>query len=197
MYKKRIFIFSSNKGKIKEIKKFFPKKNFKFYTIKDFKKLKFPKEDGGSFRNNAVIKSKFGFNLSKIPCIADDSGICVDAMSGAPGVNSNRFQKRLGGYGKAINKIIKSTEKMNKNGATFKTVISFTYKKNKTITFSGNKKGVIVKKPIGKNGFGYDSIFKPNGHLKTYAQMSKIEKNSISHRAIAINKFVNFSNKIN
>ena len=197
MYKKQIFIFSSNQGKVKEIVKFFPKKNFKFYTIKDFKKFKSPKEDGKSFKNNAVIKSKFGYNLSKIPCIADDSGICVDAMSGAPGINSNRFQKQLGGYKKAINKIIKAAKKIGKNGATFKTIISFTYKKNKTITFSGSKKGVIVKKPVGKNGFGYDSIFKPNGHLKTYAQMSKIEKNRISHRGVAINKLVNFTNKVN
>ena len=176
MYKKQLFIFSSNEGKVKEIAKFFPKKNFKLYTIKDFKKFKSPKEDRKSFKSNAVIKSKFGYNLSKIPCIADDSGICVDAMSGTPGINSNRFQKQLGGYKKAIKKIIKATEKMGDNGAAFKTVISFNYKKNKTITFTGNKRGVIVKKPIGKNGFGYDPIFKPNGHLKTYAQMSKIEK---------------------
>ena len=198
MKREKIFnliIGTNNPGKLREIKDLLPN-NLKIYTPKKLK-LKSPKENGKTFKENAIIKSKFGYNLSKIPCIADDSGICIDAMSGSPGINSNRFQKQLGGYKKAIKKIIKTIKKKGEKGATFKTVISFTYKKNKTITFSGIKKGVIVKKPVGKNGFGYDSIFKPNGQLKTYAQMSKIEKNRISHRGVAINKLVNFTNKIN
>jgi len=119
LYKKQLFIFSSNRGKIKEIIKFFPKKDFKFYTIKDFKKLKSPREEGKSFKNNAVIKSKFGFSLSKIPCVADDSGICVDALLGAPGINSNRFQNQLGGYKKAIKKLIEATKYLGEFGAIF------------------------------------------------------------------------------
>jgi len=197
LFKKKLLIFSSNKGKIKEIIKFFPKKDFNFYTLKNFKNIMLPEEKGRSFKDNAMIKSKFGFNLSNIPCIADDSGICVDALMGGPGVNSNRFQKKHGSYEKAFKKIIESTKKIGGNTAIFKTVISFTYKKNKTITFIGCKKGIIVKKPIGKNGFGYDSIFRPRGHFKTYAQMTKKEKNKISHRGIAINKFINFLKKIN
>ena len=88
------------------------------------------------------------------------------------------------------------TKKLQDNKAYFKSVISFTYKKNKTITFEGIRNGIIVSKPRGRRGFGYDPIFQPKGVKKTYAQMSKNEKNLISHRSIAMNKFFIFLNQL-
>jgi len=187
--KQKIFIFTSNKKKLREIKKILFKKKYIFCTIKDFKKIILPKESGKTFKENAMIKSKFGYKISKIPCVADDSGICISALGDKPGIRSDRYQKRMNGYKKTFEKIAKEVIKSNKNSAYFKTVISFTYKKNKTITFEGIKRGTIVKKPVGKNGFGYDPIFKPLKCSKTYAQMSNKEKNSISHRGRALKKF--------
>ena len=155
-----------------------------------------PKENGKTFKKNAMIKSQFGYKISKIPCIADDSGICISALNGAPGVNSNRYKKKFGGNKKVHEKIIKIIKKSKDNKANFKTVISYTYAKNKTVIFEGSKNGTIVK-PLGKKGFDYDPIFKPKNSLKTYAQMSKRDKNKISHRAIAMKKLMIFINKSN
>ena len=190
---KKILVFSSNKNKIKEIKKIFIGKKIKFLSID---KSVMPAETGKTFNQNAKLKSKRGFDLYKIPCISDDSGICVSALKGGPGVFSKRFEKKFKSQNHANQEIIKLTKKLQDNKAYFKSVISFTYKKNKTITFEGIRNGIIVSKPRGKRGFGYDPIFQPNGVKKTYAEMSKNEKNSISHRSIAMNKFFIFLNQL-
>ena len=190
---KKILVFSSNKNKIKEIKKIFIGKKIKFLSID---KSVMPEETGKTFNQNAKLKSKRGFDLYKIPCISDDSGICVSALKGGPGVFSQRFEKKFKSQNHANKEIIKLTKKLQDNKAYFKSVISFTYKKNKTITFEGIRNGIIVSKPRGKRGFGYDPIFQPNGVKKTYAEMSKNEKNSISHRSIAMNKFFIFLNQL-
>ena len=111
LVKKKIFIFSSNKNKISEIKKNFSNQKYKFYTFKKFENLIIPKENGKTFKKNAMIKSKFGYNISKIPCIADDSGICVSALNGAPGVNSNRYKKKFGSNKEVHKKIFKDSKK--------------------------------------------------------------------------------------
>ncbi len=190
---KKILVFSSNKNKIKEIKKIFTGKKIKFLSID---KSIMPAETGKTFKQNAKLKSKRGFNLYKIPCISDDSGICVSALNNGPGVFSKRFEKKFKSQDRANQEIIKLTKKLKNNKAYFKSVISFTYKKNKTITFEGIKKGIIVSKPRGNRGFGYDPIFQPNGIKKTYAEMSKKEKNLNSHRSIAINKFIIYLNQL-
>ena len=190
-----LLIFTNNKFKLDEFKKIFPIKNYKVYTLCDFKKIIKPKEIGKTFRENAIIKSKFGFRILKLPCIAEDSGICIDALGGGPGIKSNRYQKIHGGFKKTNNKIIKIVKRKNMSGATFISVIALTYK-NKTLTFTGKKRGRIVKKPIGDSGFHYDPIFQPLKNNKTYGQMKKNEKNIISHRNIAIKKLTKFLSKI-
>ena len=192
----KILIYSSNQKKISELKKIILIKKLKFVTLKNINLKSLPKEYGKTFKENAIIKSKFGFNKYKLPCVADDSGICISALQNRPGVYSNRFLNKYKTIKKAHYEILKKINKTGNNNAYFKTVISLTYKKNKTITFEGIKRGVIVQKMLGKNGFGYDPIFKPNNSKKTFAQMTKKEKNSISHRSIAINKLLKFLNKI-
>jgi len=192
----KILIYSSNQKKISELKKIILIKKLKFVTLKNINLKSLPKEYGKTFKENAIIKSKFGFNKYKLPCVADDSGICISALQNRPGVYSNRFLNKYKTIKKAHYEILKKINKTGNNNAYFKTVISLTYKKNKTITFEGIKRGIIVQKMLGKNGFGYDPIFKPNNSKKTFAQMTKKEKNSISHRSIAINKLLKFLNKI-
>ena len=189
-------IFTSNKSKILEIKKFLPKKQISIITLQNDRKSYKIKEDGKTFKENAIIKSMYGFKIFQLPCIAEDSGICIDSMDGKPGVKSNRYQKKLGGYNNANRKIIETTRKKINFSASFNSVISFTYKKDKTITFFGSVRGTIKNKMVGQKGFGYDPIFIPNNSSKTFGQMSKYEKNKFSHRGIAIRKFIKYLEKI-
>lgn len=197
MNKNKLLIFSKNKYKIWEIKKILPNKNLKVLTLNDFKKIRSPKENGSTFQKNAMIKSKFGYKNFNMPCIADDSGICIEALNNGPGINSNRYQKKLGGYKKTFKKILQNVKEKKSSKAFFVSVISYTYAKNKTKTFTGIKKGRISKKPLGMRGFHYDPIFIPRNHLLTYGQMSKKKKNEISHRSIAIKKLILFLKKTN
>tara|TARA_Y100000590_G_scaffold463546_2_gene630575 strand:- start:378 stop:968 length:591 start_codon:yes stop_codon:yes gene_type:complete len=190
--KKELIIFTTNTNKIKEIKKLLNKK-ITIKKVNNLNKLKFPKETGKTFSSNAKIKSLFGYNKFNIPCFAEDSGICIDALNGKPGVNSKRFIKEIGGIKNTYKYILKKVNKKKQLKAIFFTVIAFTYKKNKTVFFEGKKRGIIVS-PLGKKGFAYDSIFKPLSSKKTYGQMTIKEKNLSSHRSIAIKKFLKYIN---
>jgi len=127
-----------------------------------------------------------------LPCFADDSGICIDALDNSPGIKSNRFQKKNGGYKKTFEIIINKTKSKKKFGAYFQTSIALTINHKKTIYFNGIVKGTISSTPLGSFGFDYDPIFIPNGTNKTFAQMSSEEKNTISHRYIATKKLKEF-----
>jgi len=190
----KLFFFSTNIHKIKEVKKILKKRNYTLLTLNDFPKIIEPKENGNTFQENASIKSNFGFEEFGLPCFADDSGICIDALNNLPGVYSKRFKKENGGIKKTFKKIAKQTAKNNNFKAFFQTTISFT-SENNTTYFNGIVKGTIAKKPLGTFGFDYDPIFIPLRQKKTYAQMLLREKNLVSHRAIALKKFIKFLQK--
>ena len=190
----KLFFFSTNVHKIKEVKKILKKRNYTLLTLNDFPKIIEPKENGNTFQENASIKSNFGFKKFGLPCFADDSGICISALNNLPGVYSKRFKKENGGIKKTFKKITEETIKNNNFKAFFQTTISFTYENN-TIYFNGIVKGTIAKKPLGTFGFDYDPIFIPLGQKKAYAQMLLREKNLISHRAVALKKFIKFLQK--
>ena len=189
---KGIVFISNNYNKFKEIEKLFRKSSLKLMFLKDFKIYKEPKETGVTFIENAKIKSEFGFKKLKHSCFADDSGICIEALNGKPGVFSKRFLQSFKNNEECFNYIIKKTNKTNKYKAYFKTSICYTIKENYNIAFEGYVSGKIANKISGKEGFGYDPIFIPDGYKKTFADMRLIEKNKISHRSVAINKFINF-----
>ena len=191
-----LFLFTSNRYKLNEFKKIIPKNKFRLFYLNNFKKIKSPPETGKTFKKNAKIKSIYGYKISKMPSIGEDSGICIDALNGRPGTKSKRFLQLNGGHEKTNKKIIKMIEKRKKTGATFHTVIALSFK-NKTLYFCGKKRGKIVNKPLGNNGFHYDPIFKPIKSKKTYCQMKKSEKNRISHRYLALKKLIGFLNKTN
>ena len=151
-----------------------------------------PAETGKTFNQNAKLKSKRGFDLYKIPCISDDSGICVSALNNEPGVNSKRFLEKFKSKKQAFKYIINKTNASKNTVSIFKTSICLTTKLGQYIIFEGSVSGNISSFPKGKNGFGYDPIFIPKNFKKTFAEMKNKEKNLISHRGIAINKLINF-----
>tara|TARA_Y100000590_G_scaffold59203_2_gene62793 strand:+ start:1614 stop:2195 length:582 start_codon:yes stop_codon:yes gene_type:complete len=189
---KSLLFFSHNQKKIAEVKQIFNNSFLKINSLKELKKIKEPKENGKTFAENAKIKSLFGFKIFNIPCFADDSGICVNALRNKPGIYSKRFLRSFKTKNEAFKYIISATIKKNDNRAFFNTTICMSLNINQHIFFVGKISGTISDKPKGSNGFGYDPIFIPSGFSKTFAEMSNQKKNLLSHRMIAIKKMESF-----
>ncbi len=189
---KNILFFSHNPKKIIEVKQIFKNSKAKVYDLNSFEKIKEPKETGHTFASNARIKSKYGQELFNMPCFADDSGFCVEALKNNPGVKSKRFLKKFSNNKKAFEYIISNVIKKKNNKAFFITAISLTLKENHHIIFLGKINGTVSLEPKGTNGFGYDPIFIPENSSKTFSEMSLEEKNIISHRKIAVTKLKSF-----
>ena len=189
---KDILFFSHNQNKIIEVKQIFKERKIKFYDLNSFEKIKEPKETGDTFSSNAKIKSSYGQKLFNMPCFADDSGFCVEALKNNPGVKSKRFLEKFSNNKKAFEYIISNVIRKKNNKAFFVTAISLTLKENHHIIFLGRINGTVSLEPKGIKGFGYDPIFIPENHTKTFAEMNLEEKNTISHRKIAITKLKSF-----
>ena len=187
-----ILFFSHNQKKITEVKQIFKDNRIKVFDLNSFKKIKKPRETGDTFAANAKIKSKYCQKLFNVPCFADDSGFCVEALKNNPGVKSKRFLEKFSNSKKAFDYIISNVVKKKNNKAFFITAISLTLKENHHIIFIGKISGTVSLEPKGTNGFGYDPIFIPENHTRTFAEMSLKEKNIISHRKIAITKLRSF-----
>ena len=189
---KNLLFFSNNNNKILEIEKIFNHKNIILHNLSAFKKINEPNENGLTFAENAKIKSSFGLKNFNIPCFADDSGICIEALKNKPGIKSKRFLDKFNTSKLAFKYIIANVIKAKNNKAYFKTAICLSIKKDHHIVFEGRINGRISIKPKGLNGFGYDPVFVPDGYEKTFAEMSSREKNKISHRKIALTKMGSF-----
>ena len=189
---KDILFFSHNQKKITEVKQILKDSKIKIYDLNSFEKTKEPKETGNTFASNAKIKSKYGQELFNMPCFADDSGFCVEALKNKPGVKSKRFLEKFSNNKEAFEYIISNVVQKKNNKAFFITAICLTLKKNYHIVFLGRINGTVSLQPKGINGFGYDPIFIPENYNKTFAEMSLQEKNIISHRKIAITKLKSF-----
>jgi XTP/dITP diphosphohydrolase len=194
----KILIGTHNKGKIKEITYLL---NKKIKKINPFQlNIKSPRETGKSFKSNSELKARYFFKKSKIFTISDDSGLCVDCLKGKPGIYSARWAKKCGSFEKAMKKIIVSVrnknikKKIKNTKAKFICSLTVAFSIEKKITVTGVIRGNISEKILGKNGFGYDSIFIPTGSKKTFGQMNKRKKILKDHRFIAFKKL---KNKIN
>jgi len=189
---KEILIGTHNKGKIKEISYLLNKK-IKKITPHQLG-IKSPRETGKSFKSNSELKAKYFFKKSKIFTISDDSGLCVDCLEDRPGIYSARWAKKNGSFKQAMKKIIALVKNKNKNKnkkntkAKFICSLTFYFGAKKKITTIGVIRGNISEKILGINGFGYDSIFIPNGNKKTFGQMSKEKKILMDHRFLAFKK---------
>lgn len=185
---KKIIFFSNNEYKIKEMEDILKLDSIQILTLKNMPKINSPSEIGKTFRENAFIKSNFGFKKFGLPCFADDSGICISALNNGPGIKSKRYIGKYKNHTETFDKIIQKIKYKKDDLAFFQTSISFSYKKNSEKYFDGIVHGRISKKPIGGGGFDYDPIFIPDGLNMTYAEMPKEVKNSISHRKKALEK---------
>ena len=192
----KLLIGTNNKGKYKEIKDLLPK-YIKTYSTSEFK-LKSPKEDGMTFIENSIIKSKYFSKKTRLICLADDSGLEIDILDKNPGIYSARWGGKNADFKKAINRVYKELSKKDKNWkdkkikARFICALSICYLDKKIVSVMGKVEGYISSKPKGKNGFGYDPIFIPTNRRKTFGEMSSIEKYKIDHRFAAFKKIKKF-----
>lgn len=154
-------------------------------------------EDGNSFIENSLIKARAVYNHTKLPSLADDSGICINALNGEPGIYSARYGGENLGYKEKMQMILDKLKNKNDRTAYFITSAVCVLDDNYYIALEGRVDGVIVESPKGFDGFGYDPIFKPNGYNITYAEMTLEQKNSMSHRSIAMNKMKEILYNIN
>ena len=145
-------------------------------------------------KQNAKIKSDFIFKNFRVNCFADDTGLQIDSLNGMPGVYSARFAGENCDSQDNIEKVWKLLRGFKNTNARFKSVFSLNMI-GKTFFFEGKIDGKIIFKKKGQNGFGYDSIFIPNGYSKTFAELNLVEKNKISHRSVALKKLIFFLDK--
>jgi len=192
----KLLVGTNNSEKLREIKDLLPK-SLEIYSSSDLK-IKSPIENGHSFIENSIIKAKFFFEKSKMICLADDSGLEIDNLDGAPGIYSSRWAGKNNDFTKAIKKIFKELSKKDKDWkkkkikARFICALTICWPNNKLINSVGEIKGHISSKPKGKNGFGYDSIFFPLSKKITFGEMKSFEKYKIDHRFKAFKKIKKF-----
>lgn len=183
---KKILIGTHNIGKFREIS-FLLNKKIKKISPNSLK-IKSPKETGNTFLANAKLKAKYFSKYVNFPVISDDSGLCIKALNGNPGIYSARLAKRHGSFFKAMETILEKMKNKKNRSAVFICSLSYISEKKKSYSVVGKIKGTISKKIIGKRGFGYDPIFIPDKYLVTFGQMPKLKKILIDHRYIAFQK---------
>ena len=193
---KKILIGTNNKGKLKEIRDLLPK-NIKVFSTSKFK-LNSPAENGKTFAQNSIIKSKYFSKKTKLVCLADDSGLEIDLLNKRPGIFSARWGGKNSDFNKAIKKVYRELNKKDKNWknkkvkARFVCALSICFLEKKIACVSGKIEGYIAKKPKGKKGFGYDPIFIPKGKTFTFGEISPSKKYRMDHRFKAFRKIKKF-----
>ena len=192
----KILIGTNNKGKLREIKDLLPK-SISIYSTTDFN-LKSPIENGNSFKENSLIKSKYFSKKTGLFCIADDSGLEVDCLNKKPGIFSARWAGTKGDFKKAIKRVFRELNKKDKNWkkkkikARFVCALSICHLDKIIASVIGKIEGSISTEAKGKNGFGYDPIFIPDTKKKTFGEMKLSSKYKIDHRSIAFKKIKKF-----
>jgi XTP/dITP diphosphohydrolase len=192
----KLLIGSNNKGKLKEIKTLLPKR-IKIYSTSDFD-IKSPVENGKTFEDNSIIKSKYFSKKTNLPCLADDSGLEIDILDKAPGIYSARWSGKNSDFNRAIKKVYKELDKKDKNWkkkkikARFVCSLSISYLEKVIACVRGKIEGTISTEPKGNNGFGYDPIFIPKEKNLTFGEMSSKIKYKMDHRFNAFKKIKKF-----
>ena len=186
----KIILASNNSKKIKELSALFLPLGHEIIPQGD---LQIPEADEpfNTFLENALHKARHAAKISGLPAIADDSGLCVDALNGRPGVYSARYapNRDFKQGMKMLLDEIKDTGSDNRK-AHFSCCLALACPNQKTQIFEGRVDGTIAEKPRGNNGFGYDAIFIPEGYEKTFGELGDDVKNNISHRRLALEKFI-------
>lgn len=184
---------SSNQNKIAEIQALVPK-SIQILSLKDIGCTEDIPETADTIEGNAILKAnyvtqKYGFN-----CFADDSGLEIDYLKGAPGVYSARFAGEQKNDKDNIEKVLNELKEIENRKAQFKIVIALNWNKEQNL-FTGIIQGTITESEKGTQGFGYDPIFQPNNYTITFAEMNQSEKSAISHRGLAVKQLLHFLEK--
>jgi len=189
----KLIFATHNQHKLDEIKLLLPK-SIELVSLADINFTDDIAETADTLKGNAILKARHIHEKFGVNCFADDSGLEVETLNGAPGVYSARYAGLQKSDANNNQKLLAELKDKSNRKACFKTVIAL-ISAGKEYTFDGIIKGVILTEMHGTKGFGYDPLFKPNGYNKTFAQMSTDEKSKISHRGLAVNKLVDFLSK--
>jgi XTP/dITP diphosphohydrolase len=187
-------IASNNSHKIQELKELLGDS----YDLKSMTEIgchEEIEETGHTLEENAQIKAKYIFEKYGIPTLSDDSGLEIISLDMRPGVYSARYAGEHGNHQANMDKVLGELEDKTDKSAQFRTVLCLILSENKILTFEGKVEGHIISQKRGTGGFGYDPIFVPTGYDHTFAELSAEIKNTISHRASAIQKLRLFINK--
>lgn len=187
---KTICLATNNSHKAEELQQMLGEL-FEIKTLKDIGCTEDIAETADTFSGNSLIKAEYVYNNYGIDCIADDSGLEVEALNGEPGVFSARYAGEHGNHDKNMDKLLAKLRGVENRAARFRTVVTMILA-GEAFTFEGAVEGKIIDRKIGDGGFGYDPIFMPDGYDRTFAQMSMEEKNPISHRGRAVEKLKGF-----
>jgi XTP/dITP diphosphohydrolase len=190
----KLIFASRNENKFLEIEKIIPK-NIQLGNLNELNFYDEITENEETIEGNATFKAEFIHSKFGVNVFADDTGLEVEVLNGKPGVHSARFAGIERNSNKNINKLLELLKNKKNRKARFKTIIVLIFKQQ-IYQFEGIVNGEILYKRKGKNGFGYDSIFKPKGFDKSFAELSIEIKNKISHRAIAMSKLIDFIKEI-
>lgn len=188
---REICFATNNKHKLEEVRSILGP-DFRVLSLHDLAFNEELPETTNTFEGNSLQKAEYLFNRFKIPCFADDSGLEVESLNGEPGVFSARYAGSHKNDDDNIELLLKNLKgKVNRN-AQFRTVITFIDQLGSHRVFEGVISGKIIDEKRGSAGFGYDPVFVPQGHERTFAQMDPLEKNVISHRSRAVRKLAKF-----
>jgi len=185
----KIVFATGNPNKLKEVSSVI--REFEIIGLRDVKITEEIPETGDTLKKNALQKAKYVYDKTGLDCFSDDTGLEIEALNNRPGVYSAMYAGPDCNAENNMQKVLEELGEAPNRAAQFKTVIALILQ-GKEYFFEGVVKGGILKEKKGKDGFGYDPIFKPFGYKESFAEMSIAQKNEISHRGLAVKKLVKF-----
>lgn len=189
----KIIFATGNENKVKEIRALLPE-GIEIVSLKEMGYLEDIEETGKTLQENSLLKAQTIYDKYQLPVLAEDTGLEVDALDKAPGVYSARYAGEDCNAENNMSLLLKNLNSAEKRTAQFRTVATF-IDNNTSYIYEGVVRGEILTEKRGEKGFGYDALFMPAGFKKSFAEMSMTEKGQISHRAIAMKKFIKHFNK--
>ncbi|MBD0776602.1 non-canonical purine NTP diphosphatase [Maribacter sp. ANRC-HE7] len=190
----KLVFATHNQNKVKEVQALLPK-NISLLSLTDIGCNEEIPETGKTLKENAIIKADFVTKHFGLPCFADDTGLLVDALNGAPGVYSARYAGEQGNSDNNMDKLLSELKSKTHRSARFETVIALNLENSQHI-FTGTVEGDIIDEKKGDKGFGYDPIFRPKNYSQTFAELPMDVKNKISHRGKAIQELLIFLKRL-